>query len=208
MKKAGAITNIILMIAVAILFFLHFDSEKQEIQKEEAKSEETSESKVEILNPDSLHTIPAVRGMYYIDQDSLSLKSVKLKNLIERNQTKIQGLENTYQKAMSDFQQYDSQMAIKAQTADVFQRGQIESEYKRKAYDLSKLEQETQQKLLNIQTVFSKTLKKLIVDGIDAVNTKNQFTYVLMSSTTIDIVLPVDKSLNITNQVAAAIDAK
>ena len=208
MKKAGAITNIILMIAVAILFFLHFDSEKQEIQKEEAKSEETSESKVEILNPDSLHTIPAVRGMYYIDQDSLSLKSVKLKNLIERNQTKIQGLENTYQKAMSDFQQYDSQMAIKAQTADVFQRGQIESEYKRKAYDLSKLEQETQQKLLNIQTEFSKTLKKLIVDGIDAVNTENQFTYVLMSSTTIDIVLPVDKSLNITNQVAAAIDAK
>ena len=81
----------------------------------------------------------------------------------EKNQSKIQGLENTYQKAMTEFQQYDSQMAIKAQTADVFQRGQIESEYKRKAYDLSKLEQETQQKLLNIQTEFSTTLKKLIV---------------------------------------------
>lgn len=208
MKKAGAITNIILMIAVAILFFLHFDSEKHDLANESVKTEESANEKVEIISNENLAEVPSMRGMYYIDQDSLSFKSLKLKKLIEQNQTKIKGLETTYQNAMTEFQQYDSQMAIKAQTADAFQRGQIENEYKRKAYELSQLEQNTQQKLLTIQTEFSKTLKKLIVDGIDAVNTEKKFTYVLMSSTTIDIVLPVDKSLNITNQVAAAIDAK
>ncbi|MDB2363891.1 OmpH family outer membrane protein [Flavobacteriales bacterium] len=205
MKKAGAITNIILMIAVAILFFLHFDSEKQGLKREEQAKEEKEE--VNLVEP-SEALVSGAKGMYYIDQDSLYQISTVLKKLIEKNQTKILGLETQYQKAMNDFQVYDNQMATKVQTANAFERSQLENEYKRKAYDLSLLEQDTQKKLLNIQTTFTQSLKSKIIAGINQLNSEGQFTYVLMSSSTIDIVLPVDTSLNITKQVASVIDKK
>jgi len=205
MKKAGAITNIILMIAVAILFFLHFDSEKQGLKREEQAKEEKEE--VNLVEP-SEALVSGAKGMYYIDQDSLYQISTVLKKLIEKNQTKILGLETKYQKAMNDFQVYDNQMATKVQTANAFERSQLENEYKRKAYDLSLLEQDTQKKLLNIQTTFTQSLKSKIIAGINQLNSEGQFTYVLMSSSTIDIVLPVDTSLNITKQVASVIDKK
>ena len=205
MKKAGAITNIILMIAVAILFFLHFDSEKQGLKREEQAKEEKEE--VNLVEP-SEALVSGAKGMYYIDQDSLYQISTVLKKLIEKNQTKILGLETKYQKAMNDFQVYDNQMATKVQTANAFERSQLENEYKRKAYDLSLLEQDTQKKLLNIQTTFTQSLISKIIAGINQLNSEGQFTYVLMSSSTIDIVLPVDTSLNITKQVASVIDKK
>ena len=205
MKKAGAITNIILMIAVAILFFLHFDSEKQGLKREEQAKEEKEE--VNLVEP-SEALVSGAKGMYYIDQDSLYQISTVLKKLIEKNQTKILGLETQYQKAMNDFQVYDNQMATKVQTANAFERSQLENEYKRKAYDLSLLEQDTQKKLLNTQTTFTQSLKSKIIAGINQLNSEGQFTYVLMSSSTIDIVLPVDTSLNITKQVASVIDKK
>ena len=138
-------------------------------------------------------------------------RSPKLWNRVykkQKNQTKILGLETKYQKAMNDFQVYDNQMATKVQTANAFERSQLENEYKRKAYDLSLLEDDTQKKLLNIQTTFTQSLKSKIIAGINQLNSEGQFTYVLMSSSTIDIVLPVDTSLNITKQVASVIDKK
>ena len=193
------------MIAVAILFFLHFDSEKQGLKREEQAKEEKEE--VNLVEP-SEALVSGAKGMYYIDQDSLYQISTVLKKLIEKNQTKILGLETQYQKAMNDFQVYDNQMATKVQTANAFERSQLENEYKRKAYDLSLLEQDTQKKLLNIQTTFTQSLKSKIIAGINQLNSEGQFTYVLMSSSTIDIVLPVDTSLNITKQVASVIDKK
>ena len=205
MKKTGAITNIILMIAIAILFFLHFDSEKQGLKREEQVK--VNKEEVTIVDP-SESLVSGTKGMYFIDQDSLYQKSTVLKKLIQKNQTKIVGLETQYQKAMNDFQVYDNQMATKVQTANAFERSQLENEYKRKAYDLSLLEQDTQKKLLNIQTTFTQSLKSTIIAGINKLNSEGKFTYVLMSSSTIDIVLPIDESLNITNQVATVIDKK
>lgn len=202
MKKAGAILNILLIIAVSILFVLHFDSQKEELNKKEAN--------ISNIVTSTVHSDSLISGihMYFINQDSLYLKSNTLKSIIDGNKSKISALETSYQTAMADFQKYDNEMANKIQTVNAFERGKIENEYKRKAYDLSLLEQNTQEKLVKIQTELTKDLKSRILKAINEIKVTKNIDFVLMNSSAIDIVLPVNKKLDLTNQVALIIDKK
>lgn len=186
--------NILLAVAVAILFYLHFSQKPAKVQ--DIKGQTTISDS--LLKPEL--------KIAYVDLDSIqenyNYYKEKMDEFERRKENADRDLNNAFQKIENEritFVQKGN--AITQVEAENFQR-----EYTRKMQNL-----ENQKKSLenNIQTEGVKTmeeLKKKINDFLSEYNKSKGYSYIFSYSSTINMLFYKDTALNITNEVVAGLN--
>lgn len=186
--------NIILALAVAVLFFLHFNQKTATVDTRTGKG-----------TADSASIKPELK-IAYVDLDSIqenyNYYKEKMDEFERRKESADRDLNNAFQKIENEriaFVQKGN--AITQVEAENFQR-----EYTRKMQNL-----ENQKKSLenNIQSEGVKTmeeLKKKINEFLTEYNKEKGYSYIFSYSSTINILFYKDTALNITNEVVSGLN--
>ena len=208
MKQASGILNIVLIIAVLILFFLHFDSNKS-YETRIAAIENSSTGKDSTAAVIDMNDLPAYAGaVVYINQDSLNENCKKIKKKAEQAQKKVTKLQNDYNTKKATAEQKLLELDQKSQTANQFEMAKLQGEFQRIQLEFQQYEQKIQKQLLDIEGKNYTILKTYVVDAIERVNTNGHFDYVMIYNEQADFILPFNDSLDITNLIIQEIDGK
>ncbi len=186
--------NIILALAVAVLFYLHFNQKSATVDTKTGKGATDSaaiqrELKIAYVDLDSI-------------QENYNYYKEKMDEFERKKETADRDLNNAFQKIENEritFVQKGN--AITQVEAENFQR-----EYTRKMQNL-----ENQKKSLenNIQSEGVKTmeeLKKKINEFLTEYNKEKGYSYIFSYSSTINILFYKDTALNITSEVVSGLN--
>ncbi len=211
MKKASGIINIVLGIAVLILFYLHFSSAKsyeEKIQNLESSKEikEDVEEAPVLLDASDL---PAYAGaVAYIDQNTLYTKCKNIKSQIDKAENRIKQLQSNYQEKYMEFQKKSQELNTSAQTANEYERSKLENEYVSIQNEMQTYDQNIQNQVLQLESELQAGVKKTIKSAIEKINDGGHFDYVMLYTEQLEFLIPFNDSLNITNIVIESIDGK
>ena len=180
--------NVLLVIAVIVLFVLQFSNGKGTIQTEDAEKDLSTGQNLKVA---------------YVNTDSVLSKY----KLVEVMEAKLQGegeamqkeLQRRQQQLAQKYQQY--QQRVKNNSISVEEAKRVEQELKREEENLYKLQQEYSQQYANQTRGMNKELVDTLRNFLDRYNRSSRFDYILAKSTTNNNILYSNDSLNITSKI-------
>lgn len=216
MKNISIILNAVLIIAVGILYYLHFSCKKQcpvtpttTVTKEKAEVEET------ILNKDIISSITTTDinsnfPIAFVNLDSLNAKSDFINALSKKIEKKAKQKNQVLDKQKQDFQnQYKT-------IAENYQMGvyKTEQELAAKQQELAQREQElgmAEQKMMSElekeRRELTKQINKKVTDFLEIYSAKSGYPIILATGVGSSVLFAAD-SLNITSPVISSLNNK
>ena len=193
MKNISLILNVILIIAVGVLYYLHFNS--------------STGSPDPVLNQDTAANNAAVQNIKiaYVNQDSL-LRSYSffedVQALLAEKQKSLEGnfgsKQSAFQRKAADFQEKVAKQLVTRKQAEEMQKQLMEEEQ-----TLVQLRDRMAMQLRNDEMTMTMQINDSIMSFLKDYNKVNNFIYVLNSAggimyadTTLDITSVVIKGLN------------
>ena len=205
-KNFSLILNIILVIAVIILYYLHFSACNNTCTTSTSTSDSTVAEKPIIMAPKEIKASKIV----YINSDVLNEKYDFVKDLVASAQTKQQRLESVYQKKGQEFQQKyaDFQQKASAGLLSENQTKNAQEELTKGKEELDNMEAQLQE----LQNEFQKSndeVRKTVVDYVKEYNKTGQYNYILTyTEGPGGIVLLANDSLDITSDIIDGLNAQ
>jgi len=201
-KNLSLILNGVLIIAVGILFYLHFH---------DCRNPEPQTANTEVIEPSKIQLPAALQNktILYINADTLNKKYVFVQQLQKETEAKQARLEASYETKAKSFQEdyTDYQQKIQAGTVTVDQAKVIEENLQKKKQEIDMMEgqlqtlmQDAQKKNLQVQKEVFSFLKEFS-------KTKN-INYVFTYSESTPGLVFANDSLDITNEVLKGLNAK
>lgn len=202
MKNLSLILNGILIIAVGILYYLHFH---------DCRIPEPQSATIEVIEPSKMQ-LPATlqnKTILYINADTLNKKYVFVQQLQKETEARQARLEASYETKAKAFQNdyTDYQQKIQAGTVTVDQAKVIEENLQKKKQEIDMMEgqlqtlmQDAQKKNLQVQKEVFSFLKEFS-------KTKN-INYVFTYSENTPGLVFANDSLDITREVLKGLNAK
>jgi outer membrane protein len=194
MKNGWVILNILLLIAVGVLFYLHFNSRKNGV----------SQNKIE--SKDSTRAITSADGcrIAYFEMDSIAANFVKAREMqreLEKKEEKmnseITGLQNLYQEKYNNFQQHGPSMTgnqVENARNELGQLNQKINDTKASLdQDYKTYYVQTQQEILSMIRKFCSEYNK---DGKYSIIISNEPGLVFYKDSTMDITKDLLEGLN------------
>jgi outer membrane protein len=197
MKQLSIALNVILLILVGILFYLHFQGSKPAAVAAKnvnpGKSQESSET-----------TVPAKIG--YFEMDTLQANYNYFKDALNQLKEKervmnaeLAGMEKNYQKKVTEWQKKGA--AMSQAEADAAQR---ENAQMQQAYQVRK---QTLEESFGRQSMeFKKDIKKKIEEFLKTYNKDKNYSYILSYEP--DFIFLKDTTCNITPALVAGLNAE
>lgn len=161
MKQAGTILNVVLIAAVAVLFYLHFSSDKVAVEPIMPASKEPvvmmEDSLTKFMSLDSNIAAKPIK-IAYVNNDSLNKKLTMLRDVedrIAKKEKELQGnieakkrsYERNYKNMISDFETKKNQYTIKAPTLTDKQLEAEQGKLMELQNEIMQMEQSLQQKM-------------------------------------------------------------
>lgn len=187
MKNLSLILNVVLLIAVGVLYFMHF-SENSDKEQETPEVEVSGEYTMAFINSDSV-----LQNYEYFKKIQSDLQK-KTSQLEAEYQNRAQGL----QKEVNDYQQNASNLTMGQARA-------LEENLMQKQQNLQLYQQKLSQDLMNEENKMSQELYKKMssflreygeANDLKMVVRFNQGSDVLFADDALDITQPVIKGLN------------
>ena len=191
MKKASLITNVVLAIAVIVLFVLHFTSNSNSLKNDSGSG-----------------SAPAAGSVVYIQMDSLVNQYDMFNDLKSELESKAQVMQDdlnkkgmAFERDVKDFRQkVEKGLITSAQAED--QNAQL----KNRERELKNYSQQRQMEMNEEQAV----LVRKVMDALDKYlvkfNADKKYSMIINTSATLNTVLRADSTLNITNMVVAGLN--
>ena len=204
-KNLSLILNVVLLIAVAILYYLHFAC-KNSCETYTNTADSTKIVVPPVMSPKEIKASKIV----YINSDILNDKYDFVKDLVAVAQTKQQRLESVYQKKGQEFQQKYTELQQKAGQGLLSENQTKEAEdaLQKDKLEIDKLEAQLQ----SLADEFQKSneeVRKTVVDYVKEYNKTGQYNYILTYTTGPGgIVLLANDSLDITNEIVEGLNAQ
>ncbi|MBA3705560.1 MAG: OmpH family outer membrane protein [Bacteroidetes bacterium] len=204
-KKIPLLINAVLIIAVGILYYLHFSNCNTSCNTTET-ADSTMASKPIVMSPKEIKASKIV----YVNSDILNEKYDFVKDLVVEAQAKQQRLENIYQKKGQLFQQKYTEFQEKAS------KGLLSENQSREAQEiLAKDKQELDSMEGQLQALaeeFQKSneqVRKTVIDYVKEYNKNGQYNYILTyTEGPGGIVLYANDSLDITDEIVKGLNAQ
>jgi outer membrane protein len=205
-KNTSIIINVLLIVAVGILYYLHFSSSKKSNDTSETKTDSTIVSKPIVMSPKEIKASKIV----YINSDVLNEKYEFVKDLVNSAQAKQQRLDAVYQKKGSALEQKYTEFQQKA-SQGLLSENQTKAAQEELAKGKGELDQMELQ-LQQLQEEFQKSndeVRKTVVDYVNEYNKTGMYNYILTyTSGPGGIVLLANDSLDITNEIVEGLNAQ
>jgi outer membrane protein len=205
-KSLSIILNVVLFVAVAILYYLHFTECKTSCTSASVASDSTVNAKPIVLTPSEIKASKIV----FVNLDVLSEQYDYLKDVSALAQSELQTLENQYQtkgqKLQEDYAAFQEQAS-----KGLLSENQIKSEQEK----FTARKDEVDQIQLKSQALEEKNqartdeARKNLTDYIKEYNKTGNYNYVLtFSAGPLSPVLLANDSLDITKDILAGINAQ
>jgi outer membrane protein len=190
MKQLSLALNIVLLILVAILFYLHFNSKKTPppTVKKEVPVDSQSAPQIAYFEMDSL------QANYSYFKDALSQLHSKEQSM----NAQLAGLERSYQKKVTEWQQKGPSMSQSEAEAAQRENAQLQQNYQR-------TKQALEEAYAKQSMDFKKDIKLRIEQFLKDYNKDNRYAYVLSYEP--DFIFYKDSSLNITSDLVSGLNA-
>lgn len=196
MRQILLVLNIVLIIAVAILYYLHF-----------GKSKTSVPSAATITTKDSAgNVVVKPLKIAYVDLDSIQENYVYYKEKMDEFEKKKDRADRELNSAFQKIENERVSFVQRGNTITQIEAENFQREYTRK---MENLENQKRSMENNIQQEGVKTmeeLKKKINDFLTAYNTTKEYSYIFSYSSTINMLFYKDTTYNITNEVVAGLN--
>jgi outer membrane protein len=189
MKNILLPLNILLALAVAVLFYLHFSQAKPGAPVPKAAA-----------TGDSAQAVSSIR-IAYVDLDSIQEKydyyKEKMNDFERKKENADRDLNNAFQKIENERVAFVQKgQSITQVEAENFQR-----EYTRKMQNLENQKRSLENSIQQEGVKTMEELKKKINEFLDAYNQSRGYSYIFSYSSNINMLFYKDTALNITNEV-------
>jgi outer membrane protein len=205
-KNFSLILNIVLVIAVIVLYYLHFSGCHSTCAMTTTTSDSTVAAKPIVMTPKEIKASKIV----YINSDVLNEKYDFVKDLVASAQAKQQRMESIYQKKGQEFQQKYADFQQKA-SSGLLSENQTKSAQEELAKGKEELDNMEAQ-LQELQNEFQKSndeVRKTVVDYVKEYNKTGQYNYILTyTDGPGGVVLLANDSLDITNDIIDGLNAQ
>lgn len=204
-NKFSTIINVSLIVAVAVLYYLHFSDCNRSCSSDDATDSTTAAAPV-VMSPKEIKASKIV----YVNSDVLNEKYEYVKTLVAAAQAKQQRLEMSYQTKGQKLQQDYTEFQQKA-SQGLLSENEItrkQEEFQKRKEELDMAEQELQGLMEEMQVNYNK-VRKTIVDYLKEYNKKSNYNYILTYSKAPGSgIMLADDSLDITNEVLEGLNAQ
>lgn len=205
-KNVSILLNIVLLIAVAVLYYFHFSACNKTCDAGISGTDSVSISKPIVISPKDIKASKIV----YINSDILNEKYDFVKDLTASAQSRQQKLESAYQsKAQklqadyADFQQKASQGLLSENQSNAAQ----EDLMKRKE-SLDQMETQLQALVEEIQKS-NEEVRKTVIDYVKEYNKNGLYNYILTyTEGPGGVIILANDSLDITNEIIEGLNAQ
>ncbi len=192
MKNASLITNVVLSVAVVVLFILHF----------------TSKSGSSASNSESGEAVTAPGSIVYIQIDSLVNKFDMFNDLKSELEAKAQIIQDDLTKKSRAFERDVKDFQEKVQKG-LITRAQAEAQQQQLGVREQELQSLSQQKQMEMQEE-QQVLFRRVMDALDKYlvkyNEDKKYSLILNTSGATNTILKGDSTLNITNSVVSGLN--
>ncbi len=204
-NKFSTIINVSLIVAVAVLYYLHFSDCNRSCGPDGATDSTLTAAPV-VMSPKEIKASKIV----YVNSDVLNEKYEYVKTLVAAAQAKQQRLEVAYQtkgqKLQQDYAEFQQKAGQGLLSENEINRKQ--EEFQKRKEELDMAEQELQGIMEEMQVNYNK-VRKTIVDYLKEYNKKSNYNYILTYSKTPGSgIILADDSLDITNEVLEGLNAQ
>lgn len=205
-KNLSLTLNIVLAVAVAVLYYLHFTSKATCATDGASTADSTATKKPLVQLPKEIKASKIV----YVNTDVLNENYEYVKELTAEAKRKQATLANAYQKKEKEFQDRYMELQQKASQGLLSENQQKEAqvEMEKRKGELDQMQGQEQQLMDQLQMENLKVYKS-ISEYLNEYNKHSQYNYVLAySSTTISPVLAANDSLDITAEIVQGLNAQ
>ena len=204
-NKFSTYINIGLVIAVAVLYYLHFSNCNKSCTANGSNDSTASTAPI-VMAPKEIKASKIV----YVNSDILNEKYEYVKELATTAQAKQQRLEMAYQSKGQKLQQDYAEFQQKA-SQGLLSENQInasQEELKRRKEELDQMEAQLQKLVEEIQADNNR-VRKTVVDYVKEYNKQSQYNYVLTySDGPGGVILLANDSMDITNEILDGLNAQ
>ncbi|MCB0409156.1 MAG: OmpH family outer membrane protein [Flavobacteriales bacterium] len=203
MKNISVILNVVLAIAVAILYYLHFscsgscstDTELKEVVVDESKNAESQ-----------MEAEPLKSNVGYINVDSLQDKYALYEELIQKLKAKQTKYEREISTKMTAFEKKVQEFQKQAPSMSQFEGQMKQQELAEEEQKLYKLREDFAVKFQEEEIKLNDQFQKTVQEYIKKHNQEANFDIIIGASQIGNIVLDFKPGIDITNQVVEGLN--
>ena len=204
-NKFPSLINVVLIVAVAILYYLHFSTCKKSCSSTSG-SDSTVSAKPIVMSPKEIKASKIV----FINSDILNKDYDFVKDLTASAQAKQQHLESAYQAKAQQFQKDYSELQQKASQGLLSenQSKAAQEDLGKRKQDLDKMEAQLQTLVEEIQKS-NEEVRKTVVDYVKEYNKKAHYNFILTHTDGPGgVLILANDSLDITNEILEGLNAQ
>jgi outer membrane protein len=206
-KNISLILNVVLLIAVTVLYYLHFSTRQVISQAATTVKDSTiAAAKPIVMAPKEIKASKIV----YVNSDVLNAKYDFVKDLTAAAQAKQQRLQAAYQTKAQKFQQdyADYQQKVSQGLLSENQTAAAQTDLTKRKDELDQMESENQKMMDDIQKS-NEEVRKTVVEYIKEYNKTGHYNYILTyTDAPGGVLILANDSLDITNEVLEGLNAQ
>ena len=196
MKNLSLVLNVVLILAVSILYYLHFSGKK------------TIEAKPKIALPKVTGNEVGHMAIAYVEMDSLNDNILYIKSKRKELEAQQRAIESEWENGYKGLEAKRDNFLKKGNAITQEMAQQFQGELAQEQQQIDGKKQSLSQQLNEKSYKFMDDIQKKLRDFLGEYNSQKNFTYIFTTGTGLDYMVYKDSSLNITADVIAGMNEK
>ena len=195
MKNLSLVLNAILILAVAILYYLHFSSRKPSVNKATSNTNTTT-------------TTGARPPIAYVELDSLNEKITFIKTKRKELEAEQRAIENEWENGYKNLESQKNNFLKKGASITQEEAQQFQGVLIQQQQQIDGKKQALSQKLGEKSFKFLEGIQKQLKEFLEDYNKEKNYMYIFTTGTGLDYMVYKDSALNITADVIEGMNTK
>ncbi len=197
MKNLSMGLNVVLVVAVAILYFLHFSDKKTSTTKAKFTPSRSQDSSVAVN-----------AAIAYVELDSLNEHISYIKNKRKELEAEQKAIETEWNSSYKVMENKKNNFLKKGESITQEMAQQFQGELMQEQQQVDDKRQSLTQRLNEKSYKFMEDVQQKLKEFLEAYNSEKNFMYIFTTGTGLDYMVYKDSSLNITADVIAGMNEK
>jgi outer membrane protein len=195
MKNISIVLNVVLLLAVGILYYLHFSGNKS--------------TTVKTKNAVSASAVAGPRpSIAYVELDSLNEKITFIKTKRKELESEQRAIENEWESGYRNLENQKNNFLKKGNAITQEEAQQFQGVLIQQQQQIDGKKQALSQKLSEKSYKFLEGIQKQLKDFLEEYNKEKNYSYIFTTGTGLDYMVYKDSALNITDEVIEGMNAK
>ena len=196
MKNLSLLLNVLLIVAVGILYYLHFSGKK------------IADVKPKIMAPKITGSETGHTAIAYVEMDSLNDNIIYIKTKRKELEAEQKKIETEWENGYKSLEAKRDNFLKKGNAITQEMAQQFQGELAQEQQQIDEKKQSLSQQLNEKSYKFMDDIQKKLKDFLGEYNSQKNFTYIFTTGTGLDYMVYKDSSLNITADVIAGMNEK